>query len=141
MDQVKMPPGKYYIGDLCYVMHKEWDEACELFFDGRDDHGCNQGAFKLADGREFANFNTKYGDGFYYVGGCSFGVDSGSIGCIKVEDIREELPEDAFVMTFDRDFWCYRDDGVLHFGHIAIDTDPDEEEEEDYDYSDEEEEA
>jgi hypothetical protein len=27
-----MPAGRYYIGDLCYVMHDEWDEACALFF-------------------------------------------------------------------------------------------------------------
>jgi hypothetical protein len=25
-----MQPGKYYIGDLCYVMHGEWDEFCAL---------------------------------------------------------------------------------------------------------------
>ena len=39
------PAGKYYVGDLCYVMHDEWDEVCGLFFKGRDDHGCNQGVF------------------------------------------------------------------------------------------------
>jgi hypothetical protein len=22
--------GVYYIGDLCYVMHNEWDELCQL---------------------------------------------------------------------------------------------------------------
>lgn len=137
MYQFKMPAGKYYIGDLCYVMHKEWDEMCELFFAGRDDYGCNEGNFKLADGREFVNFNTRHGDGTYYDGLYSFDVDSGSIGCIKVEDIREELPPGAVVVTFDRNFWCYSEDGVLHFGYIAIDTDPDEEE----DYEDEEEEV
>ena len=41
------PAGKYYVGDLCYVMHDEWDEVCGLFFKGRDDHGCNQGMFEL----------------------------------------------------------------------------------------------
>ena len=30
------PAGKYYVGDLCYVMHDEWDEVCGLFFKGRD---------------------------------------------------------------------------------------------------------
>ena len=133
MSAIKMPAGKYYIGDLCYVMHKEWDEACELFFDGRDDHGCNDGKFKLADGREFVNFNTKYGDGTYYDGLFSYHVDSGSIGCIRVEDIREELPPWAVVMAFLEDFECYRDDAMLVFGHVHIDTDP-------YEYEEEEEE-
>lgn len=123
MNAVKMPAGKYYIGDLCYVMHKEWDEACELFFAGRTDHGCNEGKFKLADGREFVNFNTKYGDGVYFDGLFSCGVDSGSIGCIRVEDIKEELPPGAVVMAFLEDFECYRDDNMLVFGHIAINTD------------------
>ena len=136
MEVIKMPAGTYYIGDLCYVMHKEWDEVCELFFYGRTDHGCNEGSFKLADGREFVNFNTKYGDGTYYDGLHSYGVDSGSIGCIKVEDIKEDLPWDAVVVPFDRDFECYRDDGILVFGHVGIDTDPSEEEE----YEEEEEE-
>jgi hypothetical protein len=27
-----MPAGRYYIGDLCYVMHPEWSECCDLFF-------------------------------------------------------------------------------------------------------------
>lgn len=124
MNRVKMPAGKYYIGDLCYVMHEEWEEACGLFFAGRTDHGCNEGKFKLADGREFVNFNTKYGDGEYFDGLFSYGVDSGSIGCIRVEDVREELPPGAVVMAFLEDFECYRDDNMLVFGYVEIDTDP-----------------
>ena len=30
-----MKAGTYYIGDLCYVMHKEWDEVC-MFGTGWD---------------------------------------------------------------------------------------------------------
>ena len=26
------PAGEYYIGDLCYVMHAEWGEVCDLMF-------------------------------------------------------------------------------------------------------------
>lgn len=129
MNRVKMPAGKYYIGDLCYVMHNEWEEACELFFAGRTDLLCNEGKFKLADGREFVNFNTKYGDGEYFDGLFSYGVDSGSIGCIRVEDVREELPPGAVVMAFLEDFECYRDDNMLVFGYVEINTDPSEYEE------------
>jgi hypothetical protein len=132
MESITMPAGRYYIGDLCYVMHKEWDEACDLFFAGRSDMGCNQGAFKLADGRQFVNFNTAYGDGTYYDVDrrYEFGVDSGSIGCIKVEDIREELPDDAVIVEFKHDFECERCEGLLMFGGVHVETDPSFEEDE-----------
>lgn len=138
MQEITMPAGRYYVGDLCYVMHNEWAEACYLFFTGRSDYGCNEGEFNLADGRRFVNFNTAYGDGTYYDldRRYEFGVDSGSIGCIKVEDIREELPIDAVIVEFERDFTCWRDEGLLMFGDVHIETDPSFEED---DYEGEEE--
>ena len=27
-----MRSGTYYVGDLCYVMHPQWDEVCDLMF-------------------------------------------------------------------------------------------------------------
>lgn len=27
-----MPAGRYYVGDLCYVMDDVWDEVCDLMF-------------------------------------------------------------------------------------------------------------
>ncbi len=44
-----MPAGKYYVGDLCYVMHDVWDEVCDLMFP-HDNSGV-YGKFKLKDGR------------------------------------------------------------------------------------------
>ena len=83
-----MPAGKYWVGDLCYVMHESWDEVCGLFFDGRDDMGCNEGEFTLKDGRRFVSYNTKWGDGGYLDQfGNEYSVDAGLIGCIRVEDI------------------------------------------------------
>lgn len=80
--------GRYWIGDLCYVMHDVWDEVCDMLFDGRHDSGCNQGVFTLNDGRQFAMYNTQYGDGSYRdQNGNKYGVDSGSIGCILLSDI------------------------------------------------------
>lgn len=139
----QMPAGDYYIGDLCYVMHEEWDEVCELFFAGRNDHGCNQGKFKLKDGREFVAFNTRYGDGTYndQYGNYYF-VDAGLIGAIKVADIRE--PTDAWfpsngtnILTFGSDFTCHSDGSKLTFGLTTIDTDPDDEVEEEDEYEEE----
>ena len=136
---MKMPAGQYYIGDLCYVMHDEWDEVCELFFAGRNDYGCNQGKFKLKDGREFVSFNTMYGDGSYFDKlGYRYDVDAGLIGCIAVDNIKEPLPEASGfrLVTFTDEFECDAEDGILFFGGVHIDTDPDpewdEEDEEEY---------
>jgi hypothetical protein len=139
-----MPAGAYYIGDLCYVMHDAWNECCELFFEGRDDHGCNEGVFQLKDGRKFANFNTKFGDGSYSSSiEATFCVDSGSIGCIKLEDIRDEstsmkqMKDLGVICILDEDFVVSKHNGTISFAdlHIYTGQDPyyqDEEEEEEY---------
>ena len=81
-----MQSGKYYVGDLCYVMSDaDWNEVCELTIKGNE---CIDGEFTLKDGRRFAMYGTKFGDGEYrdqY--GNSYCVDSGSIGCILEEHI------------------------------------------------------
>lgn len=136
-----MPAGNYYIGDLCYAMHDEWNEMCDLFFGGRNS-GCNEGEFTLKDGRRFANFNTAYGDGTYEdLLGRSYAVDSGSIGCILMEDI-DVLDDRNYirlgqVVVMPEPFEVCSVHGVIGFGTIQINTDPrDDEEEPDYDFSD-----
>jgi hypothetical protein len=130
-----MPAGKYYIGDLCYVMHDEWDEFCGLTISG---HDCLEGEFNLKDGRRFATFSTKWGDGEYRSNiSTKHAVDAGLIGCIRVEDIRDKtydnLTELGAVVEFHEPFqvsggrstegrnW----DGIIKFGHVEIDTDGD----------------
>jgi hypothetical protein len=82
-----MPEGIYYIGDLCYVMDDaEWLEVCDLTIQGSR---VIDGEFQLKDGRRFAMYGTAYGDGTYYDQyGHSYSVDSGSIGCIRMADIK-----------------------------------------------------
>jgi len=124
-----MPAGKYYIGDLCYVMHDAWDECCELFFPANHPPKGVEGEFTLKDGRRFASFATAYGDGEYRSNiGTSHSVDSGSIGCIRLEDIRDKeytieflLKLGAFV-EFDQPFEVSNDQGLLTFGHVLIET-------------------
>jgi hypothetical protein len=119
-----MQAGRYFVGDLCYVMHPEWDEVCNLFFEGRTDHGCNEGEFTLKDGRRFAAYNTLYGDGLYGSNrGTSHPVDAGLIGCIRIEDISEDVTEAHLlgygaIVTFDTDF----DTGTSPDGTIRFDT-------------------
>lgn len=121
----KMPAGRYYVGDLCYVMHDVWDEVCDLMFPNSYNGPGNYGKFKLKDGREFAVYPTAYGDGSYYDGkGREYWVDAGVIGCILESDIRDPSPtiEGGNVMDFDKDFDTWEDSGTICFGNVCIDT-------------------
>jgi hypothetical protein len=136
---IMMPAGKYYVGDLCYVMHPEWDECCDLFFEGRSDHGCNEGEFQLKDGRRFAAYSTKYGDGLYPTNiGANLSVDAGLIGCIALEDIRDPVANEAHmrglgtIVEFGTDFVTGSDpeSGLIQFGRVIVETGDVEEDEE-----------
>ena len=132
-----MPAGKYYIGDLCYVMHPEWREVCDLFFPANHPPKGVEGEFTLADGRRFASFATAWGDGEYRSSiNTSHSVDSGSIGCILLSDIRddqyplERLQELGAIIDFEAPFEVEADQGLLKFGPVLIETAPDYEDEE-----------
>ena len=127
-----MQPGKYYIGDLCYVMHGEWDEFCKLTIVGDK---VLDGEFNLADGRRFATFTTQWGDGNYFdQNGKSYDVDAGLIGCIRLDDIDLTNPENSLiggnVVEFIQPFSTFSAGGEIRIGNVLIDTDPAEVEEE-----------
>ena len=134
-----MKAGKYYVGDLCYVMNDRWNEVCDLII---RDHVCLDGEFELSDGTKFAIYGTFYGDGMYPDQfGNGYPVDSGSIGCILVDDISDgELDEElGNLFDFDEEFETSSEEGIIQIGPVMIDT-RGEDEEEDYDeYFDEEE--
>lgn len=117
---MNMPSGNYYVGDLCYVMHDCWEEVCELLFEDRDDGGCNEGEFQLRDGRRFSIYNTECGDGtFESTGFGFFPVDSGSLGCILREDIKDNDAsiDNGKIIQFDEEFSVYRIGGTISFGN------------------------
>jgi hypothetical protein len=118
------PPGFYYIGDLCYVMDKEWDEVCDITIDGL---GVIDGVFNLADGRKFGLWGTAYGDGSYNDNlGREYPVDAGLIGIIAVEDIDESEKENlklGNITHFKNPFVVKCSEGKFNFGNlILIDT-------------------
>jgi hypothetical protein len=123
-----MKAGTYYIGDLAYVMHPEWDEFCSLTING---HNVLDGEFNLKDGRRFATFTTKWGDGTYKdEQGREYGVDAGLIGCINVKDITPselENLKDGHVVEFVQDFSTFSAGGIIRIGSVCIDTDFEEE--------------
>jgi hypothetical protein len=116
---ITMKAGKYWIGDLCYVMKDIWQPICDKFFDHKF-----TGAGDI-DGREFVMFPTAFGDGNYPSNiGKSFPVDAGVIGCIKVSDIKDNTAnlELGEVVEFAEDFVCSEDHGTLTFGHVEVYT-------------------
>jgi hypothetical protein len=137
-----MVKGRYYVGDLCYVMHDAWDEVCSLIIQPGASR-LLEGEFNLKDGRRFAIYSTAYGDGTYYDRELrSYPVDAGSIGCILVDDIKlgGEDGNDVLggnVIEFKEDFNTSSDDGNITFGNVTILTgDYDVEPEEEYEYED-----
>ena len=128
-----MPAGKYYVGDLCYVMHDEWDEFCDVTMKNEGTRVvCLDGEMKLADGRVFAQYRTAYGDGVYYdQHNREYGVDAGLIGCIKVDDIDLTNPANDItggqVIDFPAPFKTGSYDGTIFFGDVRIQTGYDDE--------------
>ena len=138
----EFPAGEYYIGDLCYVMHKEWDEFCDLTIS--PEGGCLNGEFTLADGRRFFFGQTSYGDGVYHDNrGNEYPVDAGLIGIIAVKDISAEDQKNlnlGAVHNFPSNIYVEAENGVFYFGYVCIDTAHEEDEEEDeYEYGEEDE--
>lgn len=123
-----MPAGTYFIGDLSHVMHHEWEEVCHKTIVGEL---CLQGEFALEDKRQFAIFNTLYGHGTYMcTNGKALTTDSGTIGCIRVQDISDKtlvldelLEHHGMVVEFAEPFVTTNHMGLIAFGHVGIDTD------------------
>lgn len=140
-----MKAGRYYVGDLCYVMSDKWGKVCDQIIDGMN---CRDGEFKLDDGTEFACYSTKYGDGEYASSeGDRLCVDAGIIGCVLMDDITDEeslarIADLGSIHEFPYAFPTGHDprSGEIYIGHVTVYTgdDPDEEEEEEYEYDDEE---
>ena len=140
-----MPAGRYWVGDLCYTMHSEWEEVCNLIITGNT---CLDGEFNLKDGRRFAIYSTAYGDGEYPTNyGKFLSVDSGSIGCIKVEDIdtdnKDNFLDHGMIVEFDEEFESsggrgrYSDwDGEIVFGDVKVYTGEEEYTDEEYNEDD-----
>ena len=119
-----MQAGKYYVGDLCYVMHPQWDEFCTKTCSG---HDVIDGEITLDNGVKIAQYGTAFGDGVYEDQfGNDYGVDAGLIGCIRVEDINDPNADlqGGHIIEFPNNFETSYDEGIIFIGHLSIDTDP-----------------
>ena len=117
---------KYWIGDLCYVLHEVWHEVC--------DHLEDDGNWvTLKDGRRYALMSTAYGDGAYLdLQDREYFVDSGTIGIILVDDIKDGVHDNRMslghIQEFVKEPVCFTKGGKLIFtdsaNEVEIDTDP-----------------
>lgn len=117
-----MKAGKYWVGDLCYVLGDRWDEVCNLTI---VDNKCLYGEFELKDGTRFAIYGTAYGDGYYRDQQANgYPVDSGSIGCVLVDQITEGHLDITLgnIFDFKEDFETGEEDGIIRIGDTEIDT-------------------
>lgn len=132
--EAQFPAGRYYIGDLCYVLHDEWNEVCDLIIEGNE---CKDGEFKLKDGRRYFIASTAYGDGEYLDNyGRRYPVDSGSIGIILESDLRASDCKGlklGNVIEFSNAFVVSAESGKFCFDSVTIDTaDQDDEVDDEY---------
>lgn len=118
-----MRPGTYFCGDLCYVMHPQWKEVCDLMFASGGNRVLD-GEFNLANGVRFSVQSTAYGDGTYQdAQGRDYPVDAGLIGCIAVEDIvdPEAWLEGVQTVIFENPFTVEYDLGTIKFVEYLTD--------------------
>lgn len=119
---MKFEPGKYYVGDLCYVLGDRWDEFCQLTIKGNQ---CLNGVFQLKDGTTFWHHGTAYGDGAYFDRERrEYSVDAGLIGVVRADQI-DEGSEEGFggqIIEFKTSFTPYYENGYFFIGDIVIDT-------------------
>ena len=86
MFEATAPPGKYYIGDLCYALHQS---TYDQVFGGS---GYESGLYECADGF-FMVDGTAYGDGAYKgTDGKEYLVDAGIIGIASWKVVDKENP-------------------------------------------------
>jgi hypothetical protein len=137
----------YFVGDLCYVMNDdEWQTVCSLneFYPTTDpDDFDPQGYLDPENmsfedenaGRPFYLLKTAFGDGCYRGSdGRNYSVDSGTIGCIAVDDISDkDVLADVVKRGLghlhefeDFNYACCgydeRDNSILYFGDLDIPT-------------------
>lgn len=123
--RIAMKAGKYWLGDPTYLIKEE--DMWNAYMDRRSG---NDGEVILF-GEKCVIFSTMHGDGIFVSNqGHSVPVDSGTIALFPVSLIGECMTGewmDNVMVTFDEDFECYAENGMLHFGSIVIDTDDEDE--------------
>lgn len=128
-----LPPGRYCIGDPCYVISdKDWDSLLKQtnFFS-------TDGLVEFK-GHKMAVYSTAWGDGCFPGFSCAdeshhtFGVDAGLLGAVPEALIDDEAR--GYIERKEEHLWvvvdeksglvcCREGRGIIHLGPFSIDTD------------------
>ena len=118
MRPVALPPGRYWIGDPCYVIPKsEWSSFLAAI--DRDT------AIATIGQHQAAVFRTHYGDGsFTGDNDVRYGVDSGNIAAVPMELVQQRDPPTGSVIDTPGPLICDADHktGEIRFGSLTIFT-------------------
>ena len=125
---MRLPAGRYLIGDLCYRDSDLWDQMISGKFDRNGMSGKVHYSYEGTD-HLFVILPTANGDGCYRNRNSEYYVDSGTIGIMSWDKGSKLDSPAGRVFDFAEEFEVYREGGKLHFGDIVIDTDPEYEEE------------
>jgi hypothetical protein len=123
-----LPPGRYYIGDICYALKNDiYDNIWGDIYD------YSEGKFEV-ENSVFAVAGTKYGDGGYKgSNGFVYDVDAGVIGMVHEKLMKNDHYEGGTMHTFTEDVSFSCDDGLFLIEsndfYLQINTDYDDEEE------------
>lgn len=117
----RLPPGKYYIGDPCYVMQDgTWDEL----LNEHHDH-LSHGEIVEFKGAQLWAHGTAHGDGAYAdQNDAEYTVDSGMLGVVPLALIDDPAGEEGgVVMDFPKGLTVEYCNGTFFIGPICIRTD------------------
>ena len=117
--------GKYYVGDLCYVLgDKNGFDWGDILLE--TDYLRSQTGMFEYKGIKFFSSGTAYGDGCYPDNeGREYGVDAGLIGCFPIDELKDQQGvDDGHTVAFEKDFDCSTCDssGVIKIGKLEIRT-------------------
>lgn len=121
---MRLPPGKYYVGDPCYVFSESWQrllDSVDYFV---------KGEIVEFDGYKLYAANVPSGNGLYQdQNDNEFASDSALIGAIPIELIENPAGEDdGTIIDAPNGLSVYEEGGTFYIGGIIIKTnlrDPD----------------
>ena len=126
-----VPPGKYYLGDPCYLIEDgrlwaRWLESCYSDMSANTYDPFRYGLCReLPDtDKKIYAFSTMAGDGRYSdQHGNQYSVDSGIIALVPYDLFSEEKYTPLVnLIEFTDEALCASRDGILAFGPYVIDT-------------------
>jgi hypothetical protein len=123
MDVYNFSKGVYLIGDPAYFFHDKGHDEWLRFLEVNNFVDEDGEGRLLSTNDKVVVFSTNHGDGLYLDDlNNEYTVDSGLIGIIPFRE-NSDIPHGMNKIEFDKDFECYKNGFILHFGDITIDTD------------------